>query len=319
MTRMAKRDYYETLGVKREASADEIKKAYRKLARKYHPDLNPGDKTAESNFKEVQEAYDVLADATKRDQYDRFGTAAFESGPGPGGRSQSYSWSNQAGPEVQFDFGDSGINIEEMLGGLFGERGPAGRGRGGRRGARFAQVPGADIETELTVPFRTAAMGGEIEVSLAGERTQRLSVTIPPGVSDGARLRLAGKGQPSPAGGRPGDLIILIRVEPHPFFRREGDDIYIDVPITVAEAALGAPIEVPTLEGTLTITVPPGTSSGQKLRLRGKGGKKKTGDRGDQYAVMKIVLPKQLDETSRRLIEEFAQRNPLEPRRNLGW
>lgn len=309
---MANVDYYKTLEVSREATPDEIKKAYRKLARKYHPDLHPGDKKAEAEFKKVQEAYDVLSDPDKRDQYDRFGSAAFEQG-GAGPRSRTYTWSNQGGPNVHFDFGGD-VGMEDILSGLFGGRG---RGAGSRWGAG-ASMPGADVETQLTVPFRTAVMGGELDVTLPG-KGERLSITIPPGVGDGARLRLAGKGQPSPFGGPPGDLYVLVRVEPHPYFTRKGADIHVEVPVTISEAVLGGTVDVPTLDGTLSVTIPPGTSSGQKLRLRGKGGKMKSGERGDQYVQVKVVVPKNVDAESRRLIEEFSRKNPMEPRRNLGW
>lgn len=309
---MAKRDFYDVLGVKREASAEEIKKAYRNLARKFHPDLHPGDKKAEKNFKEVQEAYDVLSDQDKRDQYDRFGNAAFEQG-GPGPRSQNYTWSNQGSPEMQFDFGEGGLG--DILGGLFGGRGRKGGGAGGTQ-----DIPGDDIETELSIPFRTAVMGGDLDITISGNGPgQRLTVTIPPGVNDGARLRLAGKGRPSPTKGRSGDLYVLVRVEPHGFFTRNGRDVYLDAPISISEAVLGTSMDVPTLEGTVTVAVPPGASSGQKLRIRGKGGPSKDGERGDQYVQIKVVSPKSVDDESKRLIEQFARRNPMNPRENAGW
>lgn len=299
-------DYYHTLGVKREASPDEIKKAYRKLAREYHPDLHPGDKAAEKKFKEIQEAYDVLGDSDKRDQYDRFGSAAFEQGPG-GPRSRTYTWSSQGG-ESPFGFGEEGVDLNDILGGIFG------------KGRRTRQpVRGSDVETELTIPFRTALLGGELEVTVSGTQSKRLEITIPPNVGDGSKLRLSGKGQPSPAKGPPGDLIVLVRVEPHPYFTRKGPDVYLETPVTVAEAVLGAELDVPTLDGTITVTVPPGTSSGRKLRLRGKGGKKKSGERGDQYVQIRVVVPKQVDDRSQELLNEFQQRNPQNPRRELGW
>lgn len=314
---MAKTDYYEILGVKREATADEIKSAYRKLARQYHPDLHPGDKTAEAKFKEVQAAYDVLGDSDKRDQYDRFGSASFEPG-GEGSRSYHYSWSNQGrgGPEAEYE---SAGGFDDILSSLFGGRAYAGGQAGGRKGSAgfdFQDFPGQDAETELTVPFRTAVLGGELEVTISGGSNSHLTITIPPGVSDGARLRLAGKGHPSPSGGKPGDLYVLVRVQPHPQFTRNGSDLYVDVPITIAEAVLGGSVDVNTLDGTATVTVPPGSSSGQKLRLRGKGGGKKGGLRGDLYAQLKIVAPKSVDEESKRLIEEFARRNPQNPRQS---
>lgn len=307
---MAKRDFYEVLGVTREATADEIKRAYRKLARKYHPDLNPGDKKAESSFKEVQEAYDILSDSSKRDQYDRFGAAGFEQGEA-GPRSRSYSWSNRQGGGPQGGFEFEGGGFEDILGGLFGGR----FGKGGRRGGQaFTDMPGEDVETELKIPFLKAVQGGDIDVEISGRDSKRLSIKIPPGVHDGARLRLAGKGRVSPTGGQAGDLIVLVRVEPHPTFTRQGHDIYVEVPVSIGEAVLGASIDVPTLDGTILVTVPPGTSSGQKLRLRGKGVTHREG-RGDQYVLVKVVVPKTIDDESRKLIEEFSKRNPANPRR----
>jgi DnaJ-class molecular chaperone len=304
---MAK-DYYKTLGVAKTATEDEIKRAYRKLARQHHPDLHPNDKDAEKRFKEVQEAYDVLGDKAKREQYDRFGSAAFEPGfGGDGGRTYTYSWSNAGGPETGFDFG-GGLN--DVLEGLF-----HGRGRKARWGGGFTAHKGRDVETELLVPFRTALMGGSLDVSLTGHRDETLSITVPPGVEDGAKLRLAGKGAPSPTNASPGDLIVHVRVESHPYFTRDGADVQVEVPITVDEAILGATIDVPTLDGPASVAVPPGTSSGQRLRLRGKGGKKRTGERGDHYVKVKIVAPQSVDEESKRLIREFAARNPMKPRK----
>ena len=312
---MANKDYYQALGIRREATADEIKQAYRKRAREYHPDLHPGDKQAEAKFKEIQEAYDVLGDPDKRDQYDRFGAASFEQGAG-GPRNWSYQWSGGqggGGPRFEFAGGDFG-GFEDILGEVFGARGPR-RSRGGGFGA----IPGEDIETEVRIPFQTAASGGNLDITLSGAKRQRLSITIPPGVNDGARLRLAGKGNPSPAGGKAGDLFVHVRVDPHPYFTRKGHDVYLDVPITVAEALLGATIDVPTLSGTATVTIPPGTSSGQKLRLRGKGCPRKDGGHGNQYVQVKVVVPKSIDEESKQIVEQFSRRNPMNPRAELGW
>lgn len=309
---MAGKDFYQTLDVAKSASEDEIKKAYRKLARKYHPDLHPNDKDAEKKFKELQEAYDVLGDKAKREQYDRFGSAAFEQGfpGGPGGGGpRTYTWSDEGGPDVSFDFGGGG-GFEDVLQGLF-------RGRGRKRGSGpgFTAQKGRDIETELLVPFKIALLGGSLDVSLTGHQNQQLSITIPPGVDDGRKLRLAGKGEPSPTNAKPGDLIVHVRVESHPYFTRDGSDVQVELPVTIGEAVLGASIEVPTLDGSAMVSVPPGTSSGQRLRLRGKGGKKTSGERGDEYVKIKIVVPNKLDEESQRLIRDFAARNPSNPRK----
>jgi len=329
---MTDRDLYDVLGVSRSASADEIKSAYRKLARQYHPDLNPNDKkNAEQRFREIQEAYDVLGDSEKRKQYDMYGRAAFE-GVGAGPRAGASEWTaHQAGPGgfETFDFsqffntggGRGGARVDpadlEEGAGLFDEL--FGRMRSGRR-PRSGGRPGRDIESSLRVPFLTAVKGGEmpIVVSRPTGQHETLDVKIPPGIADGAKIRLKGKGEPGTLGGPDGSLVITVHVEPHPYFRREGRNLVIDVPITIGEAVLGARIEVPTLEGLKTVTVPPGSSGGQKLRIKGQGvpadGKNPA---GDLLAVLKIVAPKQVDDESRRLIEGFARRNPAQPRRGL--
>jgi curved DNA-binding protein len=305
---MSKRDPYDVLGVAKGSSDDEIKKAYRKLARQHHPDRNPGDKTAETKFKEVQEAYDIVGDPEKRKKFDQFGYAAFDPNMAGG-------WGGSgSGGNYQFDFGDLGGagGIEDLFGGLFG---------GGRkRRARNANIPGQDISAEIFVPFKTAALGGEIEVALTQPTRQQLSIRIPPGLSDGDKLRLAGKGMPAPSkNGKAGDLIVTTRIEPHPFFTRKGVDLHLEAPVSVSEAILGATLEVPTLEGRATVSVPPGTSSGQKLRLRGKGVPQRTGERGDLYIQVKVVVPKSVDEASKKLVAEFGERNPSDPRQSLGW
>jgi DnaJ-class molecular chaperone len=289
------RDYYEVLGVARNASEADIKKAYRKLTRQYHPDRNPGDKAAEERFKEVQNAYDVLSDQTKRAQYDQFGFNAPGGGAGGfrGANGQGFSTNINLDPEtleaILNQFGGG-------LGGIFG-RAPG----GGRQRRRARPEP---AEASATIPFRTAALGGTVVLSIDGHE---LNVTIPAGVEEGKKLRLAGQG---PDGS---DLLIQLHIEPHPVFRREGNNLILTVPVSMSEAVLGARIDVPTLDGThLTVTVPAGTSSGSRLRLRGKG---IAG--GDQYIEIKVVVPKHIDARSRELIEEFARLNPQNPRADL--
>ncbi len=293
------RDYYEVLGVPRNASEADIKKAYRKLARQYHPDRNPGDKQAEARFKEVQEAYDVLNDKTKRAQYDRFGFG----GPGFGG--QGPFRAEGTGPGG-FEF--QGVNPEDLesILGAFGGGGFAEMfGRRGRGRARTARPP-ESAEAEVTIPFLKAALGGTLSLNVDG---RNIDLRVPAGVEEGKKLRLAGQG---PAGG---DLLVRIKVEPHPYFRREGRNVIVEVPISVSEAVLGAKVDVPTLDGTrLTVTVPAGTSSGARLRLRGKG---IAG--GDQFIEIKILVPKPQDQRSRELIEEFARLNPQNPREHAPW
>lgn len=306
------RDYYEVLGVARNASEADIKKAYRKLAREHHPDRNPGDKAAEARFKEIQDAYDVLSDKTKREQYDRFGFAGM--GGGPGG---PFHWGGGGGGGPQggtfhFDPGDL-EGIFRQFGGVGGGGPGEGfdpselfgrRGRGGR--TRRAAAPPQEAEAEVTIPFMTAALGGPVSLSVDG---QHIEVKVPAGVEDGKKLRLGGQG---PGGG---DLYLKLKIEPHPYFRREGKDVVLEVPLSLPEAVLGARTDVPTLDGsTVTVKVPPGTSSGARLRLRGKG----IGG-GDQYIEIKVVVPVPADNESRELIEEFGRRNPQEPRRGLPW
>lgn len=302
---MASPDYYQTLGVSKSASADEIRKAYRKLARENHPDVKKDDATAAEHFKQIQEAYAVLGDDEKRQQYDRFGTTFPKGGPGgPGGAGPfpggGYTWSTEGGQ--QFDFGDLfGGGLEGLFGG-----GRPGGGRGGRR----APAKGRDVQATARVPFETAVRGGSVDLGLSrGSSTETLSVKVPAGISDGNVMRLAGQGEPSPTGGAAGDLLLTIQIEPHRFFRREGNDLLVDVPITPAEAALGAKVDVPTLsDGTVVLSVPAGTSSGMKLRLRGKGvTDPQTRQTGDQFVVVKIVVPKEVPDAARALYRQLAE------------
>jgi DnaJ-class molecular chaperone len=297
------RDYYEVLGVARDASDNDLKKAYRKLARQHHPDRNPGDSQAEKRFKEIQEAYDVLSDKSKRAQYDRFGFAGPQGGQGPFGGGQGPFGGGQ-GFEYQ-----GGINLEDILRQFSGMGGGAGGGeaedffgRSGRRRSRSSAPP--ESEADLNIPFVKAALGGSVAVQVNGHE---LNVKVPAGVEQGKKLRLSGQG---PGGG---DLIVKLHIEPHPYFRREGNNLLVEVPVSVSEALLGAKVDVPTLDGTfLTVKVPPGTSSGARLRLRGKGI-----NGGDQLVEIKIVAFKAADDRSRELIEELARLHPQDPRAGL--
>jgi DnaJ-class molecular chaperone len=285
-----KKDYYEILGVPRTADEKTIKAAYRRLARKYHPDVNKGDKQAEERFKEVAEAFAVLSDKDKRSRYDRGGHEAF----GPG-----------FDPFAGFDFGqfEAGIGDLSSLFEMFGF-GP-GRGRGGRARTRR----GSDVRLELRIPFVTAVKGDTVEMAIPRQAGhERLKVRIPPGIEDGGTMRLAGKGN---AGSPPGDAYLTVRVDSHPVFRREGRHLICEVPVGVARAVLGGQVEVETLDGKATITVPTGTRSGQKLRLRGRGVPSSSGKpAGDLYVVVQIRPPKDLDARSRELMEEFDRLNP---------
>jgi len=327
-------DYYQTLGVTRGASSDDIQKAYRKLAKKYHPDLNPDDKAAQKKFKDVQQAYDILSDDKKRKMYDQFGPE-FENvrqGGGP-------PWSGQMPPEMEgFDFGQafggarggSGggsvpPELEDLLkqftsGGGFQFGGGGGAGR--RRGRRTPAQPGADVQHEVEVPFRTAVTGGEVSLRLRrpGGKAETLTVKIPAGIEDGKTIRLRGQGEESPNDGTPGDLLITVRVQPHSHFRRDGLDLIVRVPVTLAEAALGAKVDVPTPHGEITLKVPPGTSSGTRLRAKGQGIHKPDGTTGDLYAEIMIAIPKQIDEAAADLIRRLdAKLQQDDPRAELDW
>uniref|UniRef100_A0A7C4LN06 J domain-containing protein n=1 Tax=Schlesneria paludicola TaxID=360056 RepID=A0A7C4LN06_9PLAN len=309
---MAAPDYYQVLGVSKTATADEIRKAYRKLARENHPDVKKDDPQAAERFKQIQEAYAVLGDPKKREQYDRFGTGPFAGGrPGGGPGGYTYTWTG--GP------GQTPIDLEELLNGGFGfEDLFGGRRRSGRTGTRTPS-PGEDEHAEIRVPFETAARGGSLDVHINRHgKTETLAVKIPAGVADGSVIRLSGQGARSPFGGPPGDLLLTVRVEPHRYFRREGNDLLVDVPITPSEAVLGAKVDVPTLgEGHVMVTVPPGTSTGVKLRLRGKGVvDAQTKQTGDLYAVVKVVVPKHPSPAVMQLYRQLAE-HETSPRAGL--
>jgi molecular chaperone DnaJ len=373
MPTTTKQDYYELLGVPRKAAQKEIRQAYRRLARKFHPDLNPGDKTSEEKFKQVQEAYDVLSDAKKRQMYDQFGFDAERRGAAPP--------EEAAGGDVHFDFGgfdfggSGGTNFRDLFSQFF-------RGGGGVAEAERDTEPGSDLEYQIEISFWEAVRGtvksltitrletcstchgsgsvgtpqvcdacggsghvtqtsGKMRFNVAcarcggtgrirtvcptckGEgrvrRADTIEVRIPAGVQTGSRVRVAGHGNAGTHGAPPGDLYIITEVQPHPYFDRRGDDLYTVVPITVSEAALGAKIEVPTLDGRSLLRVPPGTNSGQKLRLREKGvpSVRRHGQRGDLYVELQVIVPKPVDERVRNLLKELAKLEPEDPRRDL--
>lgn len=306
---MSKRDFYEVLGVSRSASQEEIRKAYKKLARKFHPDVKPADPDAEKKFSEITEAYDVLSDEEKRKNFDQFGHG-FRGASGGGG----------GNPFQGFGGGGGGaaFDLDDLLGGMFGGgRGGGNPFGGGGRRAQPRPQKGSDAKAEITIPFTMAVEGGDYSLSVQqGTKSERLSVKIPAGIDDGQTIRLAGQGGPGFGGGPAGDLLVTISIAPHPWFRREGSNLLVDVPLTPSEAALGAKIDVPTLtEGLVVLSVPPGTSSGAKLRLRGKGVRNpKTGERGDQFVVLKIVLPKELSEEARSLYQQLSELPTPNPR-----
>ena len=337
------KDYYEVLGVSRTASADEIKTAYRKLARKFHPDLNPGDKQSEERFKELQEAYDVLSDSENRKLFDQYGLnwRAVKQGGGPpppdwegarpsgrseGGRTDfsDFDFSPFSGSAGGFDI------FEEMFG-------------RGARGRTTRSARGRDVEAEIELTLEEAHRGVRRTLQMqvaetcptcngtgvvddnkvcatcggAGQvlRPKSLEVNIPAGVREGSIVRLAGQGGAGQNGSQPGDLYLHIRLRPHALFTVRGDDLEIELPLAPWEAVLGARVEAPTIDGKVELTIPPGAQSGQRLRLRGQGLNKRRGGRGDEYARLKIVVPKQVTPEERKTWEELRQVSSLKPRR----
>ena len=379
MATTTKQDYYEVLGVPRRASLKDIRTAFRKLARKYHPDLNPGDKAAEEKFKQIQEAYDVLSDSKKRQTYDQYGFYSENLPPGgyPGGGSAGDSG-------VNFDFGGfdfgggtgtagGGSSFRDLFSQFFG-------GRSGHAGEPEHE-PGGDLEYQIEIDFWDAVRGAVKKLSITrmeacetcrgtgavgspqtcptchgtgsiqqaagkmrfnvpctrcggtgklrtacrtcgGEgrvrRTETIDVRIPAGVANGGRVRVPGKGNSGTMGAPPGDLYLRVVVRPHPFFERRGNDLYIQVPVTVAEATLGAKIEVPTMDGRALVRIPPGTNSGKTLRLREKGVPNvRDGARGDQYVEIQVVVPQPTDERVRTLMKDLERVAHEDPRKDL--
>jgi molecular chaperone DnaJ len=363
---MAHPDYYGLLGVKKDASAPEIKRAYRRLARKYHPDINPGDKASEEKFKQLRQAYDVLSDPDKRRSYDQAGfyrdRQEQENSGGPAGGFKGFDFEaaeRGAGRSFADIFGDlfssrrsaptpeRGQDLELHISIPFLEavRGtrtsvrvsrnwmcPACRGKGSLRGTRMQACPicgGAGRVDQMhgtmrfSVPCRECQATGQVRrgdcASCGGQgsqqRVEELTARIPPGVNNGSRVRVPGKGNAGVGGGPAGDLFLVIDVLPHKFFRRHGNDILCRVPVTITEAGLGAKIEVPTIDGKALLKIPAGTQSGQKFRLRERGVvSPKSGLRGDQIVEVKIALPRVRDERSKELLREFARLNPENPR-----
>lgn len=328
---MAKRDFYDVLGVGKTASTDEIRKAHRKLVLKYHPDRNRDNKQAEGKFKEIQEAYDVLSDDDKRKRYDQFGHAGVEN-PNPGapggdpfdafrraqqgGRAGSTHWRASPGVSVE-DFDMGGGDMGSIFEQLFGGRARGGAKGGGARTKRPEPPRGQDIEHPVTLTFEQAARGTTLPLQISrGADTETIEVKIPAGVKDGSRVRIKGKGEQ--AGGEPGDIYIVTQVTPHAYFRRDGLDILLDVPLSMYEALLGTKVTVPTLDGQVTVTVPPGASSGAKLRLKGHG-IERAAEKGDQFVVVKVIVPKHLDDEDKAVIEKLAKKHPVNPRAELGW
>jgi len=308
-------DYYRILGLSKGASSNEIQKAYRELARKYHPDLNPDDKSAKEKFQQVQKAYEVLNDPKKREMYERFGSN-FENAQSGGAQ-----WRPGSG-------GFENVDLSDLFGG--GSAGSGGfseffrqftGGAGPTRGRSQRAQPrrGADIEHRLEVAFRTAISGGEAQINVRrqGGKVETINVKIPAGIEDGKKIRLRGQGEPV-SGGNPGDILITVKVASHPNYYRVGNDIIAKVPITLGEATLGATIDVPSPKGTISLKVPPGTSSGKRLRVKGCGVPSRNGP-GDLLAEIQIALPDPINDHMRELIKEIDQDDHSSPRKSLVW
>jgi DnaJ-class molecular chaperone len=313
------KDPYEVLGVARSASADDIKKAYRKLAKKLHPDVNPGRKEVEAQFKEVSGAYEILSDAEKRRRFD-----AGEIDASGQERPQRQYYRQYAhtddGARYAGDFDDAGFGAGASAEDIFSEL--FSRARGGRRGTGGGgpggefRMPGGDVSYILEVPFLEAALGAKKRLTLPDGRT--LDVNIPPGTGDRQMLRLKGQGLPGIGGGPQGDAYIEVHVAPHPHFRRKDNDVHLDLPITLQEAVLGGKIDVPTIDGPVSMRIPVGANSGTSLRLKGKGIADKSGARGDQYVHLTVMLPDDKDGALKEAIEKWAAGHDYDVRGKAG-
>ena len=320
---MAK-DYYKTLGVPREAPQADIQKAYRELARKYHPDMNPDDPAATKKFQQIQAAFDVLNNPEKREMYDRYGSSFETMGAGGAGEQPRWGYSGQPG---QAGFNPQDLDFGQVFGQQFGEGGGGlgdifsqfrrAAGRGGGGGRRRS----ADVSSDVTIPFNVSIVGGDVQLNVQHQdgKTETIVVKIPPGIEDGKKIRLRGQGEPAKGRGTPGDLLLTIHVTPHPHFSRRDNHLYVRLPVSLGEAVAGATIDVPTPNGVVSLHVPPGTSSGKKLRIKGHGVVPKTGEPGDLIAEVQIILPPNLSDADRQTIRELDQRYPISPRQNLRW
>jgi DnaJ-class molecular chaperone len=317
------RDYYEILGVPKTASADEIRGAHRRLVRKFHPDANKSDPNSTKKFQEVQEAYDVLSDAEKRKQYDQFGHAGPQPHANPyeqtaAGYGNPYSnpygaYSEELDPS---DF--QGGQFADIFEQLFNKKGPFKRGRHPRGAAEDLEPTGSgEVEYPIKLSFEQAARGATLPISInRGGQIESIDVKIPAGVKNGSRVRLKGRGAMGPHG--PGDLYVIVQIHDHPYYRRDGLDVLLDVPISLYEALLGTQVTVPTLDGRVTITVPPGTNSGAKLRIKGAGAYRGT-EKGDQHCVIKIIVPKNLDANDIAIVDALRHKHPIDARSDVHW
>jgi DnaJ-class molecular chaperone len=332
---MAKRDLYDVLGLSKTASADEIKSSYRKLARKFHPDATKNDPKSTERFKEAQDAYDVLSDEKQRKLYDEYGHAGIGAGAASGaggaeaweamrraqegrgqpGRGPGRSWQGGPGVSVE-DFDLNGADFGSVFEQLFGNGARRDGATTGRTRGRGKPAKGEDIEHPVTLTFEQAARGAHLSLQMNSAGRGKIEVEIPAGVKDGSKIRLRGLGQPGAT--EPGDLLIVTTVTPHSYFRRENLDVYLDLPISLYEAISGAKVDVPTLDGMRTLTIPPGTSSGAKMRIKGHGIQRGE-EKGDQIVVTKVIIPKNLDDEEKKLIQKIADRHPINARADVTW
>jgi curved DNA-binding protein len=311
-------DLYAVLGVPKNAEADAIKKAYRKLATKLHPDKNPGNSSAEARFKQVNHAYDVLGDTKKRATYDEFGEEGLREGFDPEKARAYRDWSRQGRGGGGGFGGAQGVDIEDLFGrGGSGNLGDMFEDLMGRARRSRGPVRGPDLESEVTIDFASAIRGATLELRPQGPVSAPVTVRIPAGAGDGSRVRINGQGGPSPSGGPRGDLVLTLHVTPHPYFRREGDDLHLDLPITIAEAYKGAKVRVPTVEGAVSLKVPEHAKSGQVLRLRGKGVVKKGREPGDLYVHFLIQIPAEGSPEVAELVDRLSKFQPEDPRQGI--
>lgn len=314
---MAK-DLYAVLGVDKSADQDTIKKTFRKLAAKLHPDKNPGDKNAEARFKEVSHAHDVLSDPKKRSLYDEFGEEGLREGFDAEQARAYKQWRGNGGGRGAPGGFPGGVRIEDIFGGASGGFGDVFGdmfGRGGARARGPRRTRGQDVEAETTIDFASAVRGATLQLSIGGAP---ITVRIPAGADEGSRVRIPGHGTPAPIdGGQPGDLLLTLHVRPHEHFRREGDDLHLDLPLTLAEAYHGAKVRVPTVDGSVTMKVPARTQAGQKLRLKGKGVAKKGREPGDLYVHFKIVVPTSDADEVAQAIDTIAKYQAGDPREGI--
>ncbi len=326
-------DYYQILGVGKSATPDEINKAYRSQARKLHPDLNPDDPKAKEKFQRLQEAFEVLNNPEKRKVFDQFGISPDKMGQGPSGAG-GFQWNGARSPFGAFySSGGRGgpvpdnMDLDDILG-MFG----MGVGARARSQPQPIPTPGAHLERTIRVPFTMSILGGNLDVKIGTPqgRNETIGVKVPAGIEDGKKIRLRGQGNPGTFGGKPGDLLLTVRVEPHPSFRREGGDLYVSVPVTLNEAVFGAKIELPSPKGTVSLVVPPNSSSGTKLRLKGFGVPVRSNGRktvesgsgapgGDLYAELLVVLPKRWSEEDKRLVAQLRSETESPVRGELQW